>query len=152
MPWPALPGLRAQAIHNDLNLYNVLVDPRDHDVIAGILDFGDMVRAPLVNDLAVAASYQLEPGADPLAPAIRFAAAYHAVSPLQEAELDVLFDLMMARLAMVVAIGGWRAARYPDNADYILRNNALSWARLQACDGIARDAARQRLRAACGFQ
>ena len=34
---------------------------------------------------------------------------------------------MMARLAMVVAIGGWRAARYPDNADYILRNNALSW-------------------------
>ena len=58
---PALPGLRAQAIHNDLNLYNVLVDPRDHDVIAGILDFGDMVRAPLVNDLAVAASYQLEP-------------------------------------------------------------------------------------------
>ena len=71
---PALPGLRAQAIHNDLNLYNVLVDPRDHDVIAGILDFGDMVRAPLVNDLAVAASYQLEPGADPLAPAIRFAA------------------------------------------------------------------------------
>ena len=42
---PALPGLRAQAIHNDLNLYNVLVDPRDHDVIAGILDFGDMVRA-----------------------------------------------------------------------------------------------------------
>ena len=24
---PALPGLRAQAIHNDLNLYNVLVDP-----------------------------------------------------------------------------------------------------------------------------
>ena len=59
---------------------------------------------------------------------------------------------MMARLAMVVAIGGWRAARYPDNADYILRNNALSWARLQACDGIARDAARQRLRAACGFQ
>ena len=149
---PALPGLRAQAIHNDLNLYNVLVDPRDHDVIAGILDFGDMVRAPLVNDLAVAASYQLEPGADPLAPAIRFAAAYHAVSPLQEAELDVLFDLMMARLAMVVAIGGWRAARYPDNADYILRNNALSWARLQACDGIARDAARQRLRAACGFQ
>ncbi|CAB3903724.1 phosphotransferase [Achromobacter deleyi] len=149
---PALPGLRAQAIHNDLNLYNVLVDPADPDRIAGILDFGDMVQAPLVNDLAVAASYQLEPGDDALAPAVAFTAAYHAVSPLTPAELDVLFDLMVARLVMVVAIGGWRAARYPENSAYILRNNAVSWARLQACDGIARDAARQRLRAACGFE
>ncbi|MDR6600525.1 Ser/Thr protein kinase RdoA (MazF antagonist) [Achromobacter deleyi] len=148
---PALCGLRAQAIHNDLNLYNVLVDPHDPDTIAGILDFGDMVRAPLINDVAVAASYQLEPGAELLEPAVRFVAAYHEVNPLARAEVDILFDLMMARLVMVVAIGGWRAARYPENRDYILRNNAVSWSRLQACDGMAREHAQQRLRAACGF-
>lgn len=148
---PVLPGLRAQAIHNDLNLYNVLVDPDDHDRIAGILDFGDMVRAPLVNDLAVAASYQLDPEGDLLAPAVEFVSAYHQVSPLERAEVGILLDLMAARLVMVVAIGGWRAARYPDNSDYILRNNALSWARLQASDGLERERARERLLAACGY-
>ena len=81
---------------------------------------------------------------DPSAPA----PAPH--SPLR-AEVDILFDLMMARLVMVVAIGGWRAARYPENRDSILRNNALSWSRLQACDGMARESAQERLRAACGF-
>ncbi|WP_454674629.1 phosphotransferase [Achromobacter pestifer] len=148
---PALPSLRAQAIHNDLNLYNVLVDPQDPDRIAGILDFGDMVRAPLINDVAVAASYQLEPGGQVLQPALGFVAAYHQVSPLERAEVDVLFDLMMARLVMVVAIGGWRAARYPENRDYILRNNAVSWSRLQACDDMPRERAREQLRAACGY-
>ena len=55
------------------------------------------------------------------------------MSPLAEAETRVLLDLVRARLAMVVAISGWRAARQPDNADYLLRNNAGSWARLAAC-------------------
>jgi len=77
--------------------------------------------------------------------------AYHQVSPLERAEVGILLDLMVARLVMVVAIGGWRAARYPDNSDYILRNNALSWARLQASDGLERERARERLLAACGY-
>lgn len=45
----------------------------------------------------------------------------------------VLLDLVRARLAMVVAISGWRAARQPENAAYLMRNNAVSWARLVAC-------------------
>lgn len=146
---PALSGLRRQPIHNDFNLYNLLVDEHDHDRIAGILDFGDMVQAPLIDDLAVAASYQIEEGGDALATITQFAAAYHAELPLQPAELDLLFDLIRARLVMVVAISGWRAARQPENASYLLRNNAVSWARLQACDTIAVADARAALRRAC---
>jgi hypothetical protein len=52
---------------------------------------------------------------------------------------------------MVVAISGWRAARHPDNAAYLLRNNALSWARLQACDRIGNEAASTAFRRACGM-
>jgi hydroxylysine kinase len=150
---PALAGLRRQPIHNDFNFYNLLVDEHDHDRIAGILDFGDMVEAPLIDDLAVAASYQIEAGedgGDALATIAQFAAAYHGELPLQPAELDLLFDLIRSRLVMVVAISGWRAARQPENAAYLLRNNAVSWARLQACDTIAVADARAALRQACG--
>jgi Ser/Thr protein kinase RdoA (MazF antagonist) len=148
---PVLAGLRTQPIHNDFNIYNVLVDPGDTDRIAGILDFGDMVRAPLIDDLAVAAAYQLDPAGDALAGIVPFVAAYHAVLPLTREEVDVLFTLITARLVMVVAISGWRAARHPDNAAYLLRNNPLSWARLQACDRIGNDVAGAAFRRACGM-
>ncbi|KAF1020320.1 MAG: Homoserine kinase [Paracidovorax wautersii] len=149
---PRLAALRRQPIHNDFNIYNLLVDPADTERVCGILDFGDMVEGPLVNDVAVAASYQLDergdaPGA--LAAISAFAAAYHRIHPLHPEELDLLPDLIRARLAMVVCIGGWRAARNPANADYVLRNNQISWARLQACRPISHAQAQEALRLAC---
>ncbi|MGT2492208.1 hypothetical protein ACU4GD_20965 [Cupriavidus basilensis] len=63
----------------------------------------------------------------------------------------MLFDLVQARLVMVVAIGGWRAARHPENALHLLRNNAVSWDRLAACDAIPTEQARNVLRRACGL-
>ncbi|MGI4861378.1 MAG: phosphotransferase [Janthinobacterium lividum] len=156
---PRLPALRAQPIHNDFNIFNLLVAPDDHDRIAGILDFGDMVHAPLIDDLAVAAAYQLDAredgegggdgGGKLLASLCRFAAAYHAVLPLQTRELDLLFDLVQARLLMIVAISAWRAAREPHNASYLLRNNAVSWTRLSACAAIDHAQASAALRTAC---
>ncbi|MCZ2495359.1 phosphotransferase [Xylophilus sp. Kf1] len=146
---PQLPGLRRQPIHNDFNIYNLLVDPVATDTVSGILDFGDMVEAPVLDDLAVAASYQLDEGGDALATIAEFAASYHAVSPLQEREMALLLDMIRARLAMVVAISGWRAARHPDNAAYLLRNNAVSWARLQACAAYSPGQAHDAVAAAC---
>ncbi|MEP6721830.1 MAG: phosphotransferase [Variovorax sp.] len=148
---PLLRTLPAQPIHNDFNIYNVLVAPDDTDRIAAILDFGDMVRAPCIDDLAVAAAYQIGTGEDALVDIVPFVAAYHAVRPLAPAEVEVLFTMITARLVMVVAISGWRAARYPENAAYLLRNNALSWARLQACERIGAPAATESLRNACGL-
>ncbi|MDR3101163.1 MAG: phosphotransferase [Paraburkholderia sp.] len=128
---PRVAGLRRQVIHNDLNAHNVLVDAANPDNVAGILDFGDMVEAPLVNDVAVAAAYQLADAPNPLAPALELVAAYHAVNPLTEAEQRVLPDLIVARLLVTVLITGWRAKQHPGNSAYILRNNALSWQGLE---------------------
>lgn len=118
---PALPHLRWQVVHNDLNPHNVLVSPDDPAVIAGVLDFGDMVFTPLVCDLAVAASYHCDPTA-PLDSLIDFARAYHPVLPLTPAEAGLLPDLVAARMLTTLAITSARAARYPENAPYILRN------------------------------
>ncbi|KQP02353.1 phosphotransferase [Pseudorhodoferax sp. Leaf265] len=149
---PKLAGLRRQPIHNDFNLYNLLVDPADPARVSGILDFGDMVHAPLVDDLAVAASYHIDEQGDALATIAQFAADYHAVSPLTDAETMALLDLVRARLSMVVAISGWRAARQPENAPYLMRNNAVSWARLQACADLTPEQVQDAIHAACRTQ
>jgi len=146
---PVLRGLRRQPIHNDSNPSNLLVDPAEPARVSGILDFGDMVHAPLVNEVAVAASYQLDECGDALAMIARFAADYHAVLPLTEAETFVLLDLVRARLAMIVAISGWRAARQPDNQAYLMRNNAVSWARLAACGDLQAHQVQDAFAAAC---
>lgn len=126
---PVLPGLRRQVIYNDLNFHNVLVDAGDPDRIAGIIDFGDIVTAPLVNDLAVAASYQFGPEGN-RAEAGDFIAAWLRELPLTAAETALLPLLVEARLALTLLITGYRASRYPENAPYILRNNAPARAAL----------------------
>lgn len=116
---PALPGLRRQAIHNDFNPSNILVD--DSGAIVGIIDFGDVIEAPLICDLATAIAYQEPQGA--LDRLIADAAAdYAAVLPLTDDEIALLAPLARARAAMVAAITHWRAAKAPANRDYLLRN------------------------------
>ncbi len=156
---PRLAALPRQAIHNDFNIHNLLVDPALPEQASGILDFGDMLAAPRINDLAVAAAYQLDAegdaeggaGGGALGTVAAFAAAYHAQAPLQPAEADLLWPLVQARLLMVVAISGWRALRQPQDAAYLLRNNPVSWARLQACAGVPPARAQDAIRAACGI-
>jgi Ser/Thr protein kinase RdoA (MazF antagonist) len=106
---PALPALRKQVIHADLNPDNVLTSQDDH--IAGFIDFGDMLRAPLVMEVAIACSY-LRPASNDavLAWVNPFIAAYDRVLPLQEAERELLFDLLRARLVASLSILRWRAA------------------------------------------
>lgn len=146
---PMMPHLRTQFVHNDLNPYNVLVGQADPSEIAGILDFGDMVWTPLVNDLAVASSYQLALDGNPLKDAAEFIAAYHQTLALQEIEIDLLYDLIGARMATTICIASWRAARYPENRDYILRNAPRAWAGLEAFAALPRAAAQEQLRRAC---
>lgn len=141
--------LPKQPVHSDLNPHNVMVDPANHDRVAGIIDFGDLVCTARINDLAIAAAYQVSDGGDPLAPACEFIAAYHAVLPLEPLEFEVLFDLIATRMAMTVVISSWRATRYPANRDYILRNNARAWARLQRIAPWSRDQARVQIQRAC---
>lgn len=146
---PVLPRLRAQVIHNDLNPHNVLIEPVEPERIAGIIDFGDMVHAPLINNLAVAAAYQMMPCAHPLETAADLIAGYHAVSPLEPSEIDILFDLIATRMVLTVTITGWRAARYPENRNYILRNNPQAWAGLERLATLSRRDAQAYLHDVC---
>ena len=149
---PALPGLRAQIIHNDYNRDNVLIDPADPEHVTGILDFGDAAHSPLVVDLAVGAAYHLGTSGNLLEPVTHMVAAYHEVAPLDRAEVELLFDLFMTRAVATAVIASWRAARYPENREYILRDRDAAWARIELLDGVDRAEARQRLLSACGYE
>lgn len=110
---PEFPALRTQVIHNDLNLANVLVDPADSRFVTGIIDFGDMLRAPLVVDAAIAASYfrQDDPGV-----LRQFLAGYESVLELEPLEKALLFDLVRMRLVATILIMHWRSdARGPED-------------------------------------
>ena len=145
---PRLAALRWQVVHSDLNPHNVLVAKDDPDRLAGIIDFGDMVKTPVICDLAVACAYQIDRAAA-LDSLTGFAAAYHAENPLTADEIPLLFDLTAARMVTTVAITGWRAAKYPENRDYILRNFPSARAGLMALAAVPRDAALDALARAC---
>jgi hydroxylysine kinase len=149
---PALRDLGKQHVHNDLNPHNVVVDPANHERIAGIIDFGDLTFTARVNDLAIAAAYQVADSDDPLAPVCDVVAAYHAVTPLDLRECEVLFDLIATRIAMTVVISNWRAIRYPDNREYILRNSKAASARLGRIARLSRRQAEQQIRRACDLE
>ncbi|MBL9050898.1 MAG: phosphotransferase [Tabrizicola sp.] len=128
---PALAELPRQVIHGDFNPHNLLGDPADPTRLTGILDFGDMTLSHRICDLAVAASYLIEPD-NPAALLVPLFRAYHQTNPLTENELRLFPDLVTARLATTLTITSWRAARYPENAPYILRNAPTSRAGLDA--------------------
>jgi len=147
----ALAALRAQVIHNDFNPDNVLVNAGDPERVSGIIDFGDMVHAPLVNDLAVLAAYQIIGHDDALAVLAEIAAAFHAVRPLEPAEVDALFHLVQLRLATSVAICAWRAREHPDNVDYILGGHAACLRAIERLEAIDEREATRVLRRELGL-
>lgn len=128
----ALAGMRRQVIHNDFNPHNILIDVSSNSV-SGILDFGDIIESATVIDLSVALSYMIDiDKADPLENVLIYLSRYHIEIPLLNRELDLLFDLVKMRLAMILVISTWRASMHSDRHDYVMRNNLSSWFRLQA--------------------
>ncbi|UUZ70214.1 phosphotransferase [Polaromonas sp. P2-4] len=113
---PHLASLRAQVIHNDYHLYNVLVAPHDQARITGIIDFGDMLHAPLVGEVATAAAFHMTGNADPFAGAAQFVGAYQAVLPLTDLEQDIVADLMATRHLVTALISGGAPCAIPKTA------------------------------------
>jgi Ser/Thr protein kinase RdoA (MazF antagonist) len=142
---PRLALMRAQVIHNDYHLYNVLVAPDDHERVVGIIDFGDMLHAPLVGDVATAAAFHMADSADPFEGPAQFIGAFHETLPLTELEQETVADLMATRHLITVLISEWRAAHYPENRAYIMRHNPAAWEALSQMADLTRDEARDRL-------
>ena len=144
---PNLPSLRAQMIHNDLTLDNILLD-ESHQV-SGIVDFGDLTHTALICDLAIALVSLMWDTPDPLGACRTAIEGYTSLMSIEEAEAEVLGDLIGARLVALGLIARWRVDRYPENADYITGNEEPAWALLDYLDTLTWPMAEERIRAAC---
>ena len=148
---PNIDKLRPGVIHNDANDYNVLLDDveANEPTVSGIIDFGDMVEARTVFDLAVAAAYASLSKPDPVEAAAHVIAGYHEVGALIDAEIDALFALIAGRLCLSVAISAYQKQRDPDNA-YLTISEEAAWATLKQLAGVDPRSANERFRVACG--
>jgi 4-aminobutyrate aminotransferase-like enzyme/Ser/Thr protein kinase RdoA (MazF antagonist) len=145
---PRWPRLQAQVVHGDLTLDNVLLDERGG--IAGIVDFGDTGHTAQVADFAVGLASLLRgrPADDVFRTARIAIDGYGSRIPLEPEELELLADLVAARLATIVTISAWRAELHPANAEYIQAWDADSWALLELFKATGADRVAQELGAA----
>jgi 4-aminobutyrate aminotransferase-like enzyme/Ser/Thr protein kinase RdoA (MazF antagonist) len=146
---PVLAGLPQQAIHNDANDYNILVtgeltEPR---VVSGLIDLGDMCQAPRICDLAIAAAYIVLDHDAPETALAALVAGYHQANPLSAAEVDLIWPLLRARLAVSVVNSTLMAVDNPDDP-YVTISQAPAWRFLEGCD-LHPGLLNARLRAAC---
>jgi Ser/Thr protein kinase RdoA (MazF antagonist) len=121
---PRLTALPAQAVHNDANEHNVLLDETRR--VSGLIDFGDLCRAPKICGLAVACAYAMTSLRTPERELPALVTGYHELSPLAPAELALLPDLIRARLALSMAMATRRQREQPENRYLLISQDAVT--------------------------
>ena len=147
---PRVRKLRHQVIHQDAHGGNVLVDPADPAKITGLIDFGDILYGSLAAEIAVATDAVGTSKCDLIDIICETTAGFDSVLALEEDEIDILFDMIVARNALTATIGAGRAVLSPNEPAHIespqqyvnIVDHLLSIGR----DKVSRD-----LRKACRF-
>jgi 4-aminobutyrate aminotransferase-like enzyme/Ser/Thr protein kinase RdoA (MazF antagonist) len=135
----SLKGLRSQAIHGDCHAGNVLVNAGGGS-ISGILDFGDMIHAPLIFEPAVAMSELLTEGIVPLQSTAEVLKGFAQGQALEPGEIEALFGLITARHAVTLLVHAWRSQHDPRGAAVLERAAMLAARSLEELLRLDREA------------
>ena len=143
--------LRKGVVHNDANDNNVivtndLIDPK----VKAIIDYGDSVYTPIINDLAIATAYAVMDKPDALAAALPIIKGYHSQFPLQDEELKFLYNLIAMRLIISATKSAINKEKEPDN-EYLLISEKPAWDVLKKWIEIDEHLAYYSFRKACGY-
>jgi len=149
---PVLPQLRRSVIYNDGNDYNLLVTnlASGDGEVTGVIDFGDLIEAPTVFEVAVAAAYAILDKPDPLSASAAVVGGYHDTYALTEVELGLLYDLIAMRLCVSVTLSAARRTQAAENP-YLTVSEAPAWAALERLAQTNPRLFHYAMRAACGL-
>jgi 4-aminobutyrate aminotransferase-like enzyme/Ser/Thr protein kinase RdoA (MazF antagonist) len=145
---PRLQHCPQQVIHSDANDYNLLLDAAGH--FTGLLDFGDAIFTRRLFEVANACAYVIDRMIDPVEVIAELTAAYHERNPLQENEIDLIFDAVQVRLAMSISLAARQIRQWPDNT-YLLISQKAVWHNWQRLLAENRSIAIARIRARCAL-
>ena len=144
---PVLRKLKKQTIHNDANIWNLLIH---NERISGIIDFGDMVSSYAINELAIAITYAIMDKNDPVDCAVEIIRGYHSSLPLKEEEIQLLYYLIAARLSTSICMSTHSEIEDPSN-EYITISKKPAIELLNRWIGISPVYANNKFREACGY-
>ena len=144
---PRYDKLRRGLIHNDWNDWNILC--QDNTVV-GLIDFGDMVHGPIVQELAVGLCYLLMLSKDVLVDAALLTKSFHEAYPLTCEDVDLLYYMVAARLCLSVCHSAEAKTNTIDTA-YILINERPAWALLHEWVRLSPDRFAAELKEALGL-
>ena len=109
-----------------------------------------MVHSFVVGDLAVAAAYAMLGMPDPVAAAAALVRGYHSVRPLDDAEIEAVYPLIVARLCLSATMAVCQLAEAPDN-EYLRISQRQVRDLLERLDDVSPDWALCAFRHACGL-
>lgn len=147
----AYQSLRKSIVHNDANDNNVLVSSDlIHPKVTAAIDYGDAIYTQTINDLGIACAYAITYHNDPLEASLAIVKGYHHAFPLEERELEHLYNAIAMRLVVSVTKSAINKIKEPDN-EYLSISQKPAWEVLHKWYQINPDFAHYSFREACGF-
>jgi 4-aminobutyrate aminotransferase-like enzyme/Ser/Thr protein kinase RdoA (MazF antagonist) len=143
---PELSKLRHGVIHGDANDHNILVDRGK----IRLIDFGDVHYTVTVAEIAIACAYAACWRGDPMDSILAVLRGYSRVFPLEEREIELLFPLLLARLAVSVTNSSYLSTIRPD--PYVTVSEQHAWRAIEKLSAIHPRLAHYRLRGACRLE
>ena len=125
-------NLRYSLTHGDPNNYNLVVSNKK---IIGLLDYGDMIFAPTINDIAICLSYALMNNRNINETLKNIIQSYNHVYPITLNETISLFSLVKSRLTITVVMAEKQIKKFPKNK-YLLISKKSAWNLLYKLDKI----------------
>ena len=143
-----LKKLKYSITHSDPNNYNLVVK---NNKVNGLLDYGDSIYAPTINDLAICLSYALMNNKNIYSTLKNIISEYNNLFPIDEDEINSLISLCKSRLMITVVMAKKQRIKYPSNK-YLSISENDAWSLLEKFDKIPTQFLIYIIRNICGYE
>ncbi len=147
---PTLNNCPSQVIHNDGHPYNLLRADAVSQEVVGLIDFGDMVFAPIINELAVTATTFQRRSVEDLNIVENLLVGFHRIHPLSDAEVSLLWDAIILRLLITILLSDVKLKLGSQDQD-VIDERTEAYDMLVKIIHLDHTSMVNRLRAVCGF-